>query len=42
MSHINKPVPNAKQFFPLNEPLIGTAYTDTVSGVRAQQCGFVS
>ncbi|KAI0830479.1 FMN-linked oxidoreductase [Trametes gibbosa] len=26
MSYINKPVPGADQFFPLNEPSIGTAY----------------
>ncbi|KZP31118.1 FMN-linked oxidoreductase [Athelia psychrophila] len=29
MSNINKPVPNADQYFSLNEPPIGTAYTDS-------------
>ncbi|KAI0756837.1 FMN-linked oxidoreductase [Daedaleopsis nitida] len=30
MTYINKPVPGANQYFPLNEPAIGAAYTESV------------
>lgn len=30
----NTPVPGAEQYFPLNEPVIGTAYQDVVRHLK--------